>query len=666
MAGSVDLSDPVPDAGANPIVGTTVGNYDVLDEIGRGGMGVVYLARQRGLDRHVALKALLGAAGLAAPAGEALAKESRLAGSLSHHNIVTVFEYLEEAGTPYIAMEYVPRGSLRPWVGSMSFAQLAGVLEGLLAGLAAVEPSGIVHRDLKPENVMVTADGHVKIADFGIAKATQRAGSTTITSTQTGVTVGTPAYMAPEQALGEAVGPWTDLYSVGIMAYEHLVGHVPFRDATTAMAMLMCHVRDPVVAPVDVDARIDAALSGWVMRLLAKDPPQRTRSAARAWEELEDIVIGRLGPMWRRESRLSEQPRTRIVPRRRHRTPFLSQRVTVEAKATEDPVFVTTSLHPGRTLEQLASRRGDHGAARSAHRTTATAARAAAVALLAVLGGFGVARAAGSGGGRLANRVSAGGVAVSLPAGWSRASGTATVPGYSFKLPISARSARPASTIVLGFTTAPSAALLPSALIPAGHATPSREVVTLGGRSFFRYLTPVASTESAAIYTQPTTSGVLVGVCRFPTGAQSSAALGCERALSTVDTSAARPLALEQSSDYIASLTATVDEYSHARDSAATELSDAPSSAAQTSAALRLSALNARTAGQLRSLHPGPSEAAYNATLVGALSGMAGGYAKMAAAAHAQQVGRFEQGAGVVRTAWDSMRETLTRLASSG
>ena len=100
-------------------------------------------------------------------------RESRLAGSLVHPNVITVFDYFEHAGTPYIAMEYVERGSLRPHVGRMTLAQIGGVLEGLLAGLAAAEQRGIVHRDLKPENLMVTADGGVKIADFGIAKATQ-------------------------------------------------------------------------------------------------------------------------------------------------------------------------------------------------------------------------------------------------------------------------------------------------------------------------------------------------------------------------------------------------------------------------------------------------------------------------------------------------------------
>ena len=109
---------------------------------------------------------------------ERFLREARLAGSLSHPNIVTVHDYFEQDGIPYIAMEYVPGGSLRPYVGRLTLAQIAGVLEGVLAGLAHAEQAGIVHRDLKPENIMVTADGRVKIADFGIAKATQRAGMT--------------------------------------------------------------------------------------------------------------------------------------------------------------------------------------------------------------------------------------------------------------------------------------------------------------------------------------------------------------------------------------------------------------------------------------------------------------------------------------------------------
>ena len=133
-----------------------VGRYELLKEIGRGGMATVYLARQTDLDRFVALKELASLHSADEAFAERFLRESRMAGSLSHPNIVTVHDYFEEDGTPYISMEYLERGSLRPLVGKLSFAQVCGVLEGLLAGLQHASSRGIVHRDMKPENVMVT------------------------------------------------------------------------------------------------------------------------------------------------------------------------------------------------------------------------------------------------------------------------------------------------------------------------------------------------------------------------------------------------------------------------------------------------------------------------------------------------------------------------------
>ena len=231
-----------------PDVMKTVGRYEILREVGRGGMAMVYLARQTDLDRFVALKEL-GAFHASDPSfAQRFLRESRVAGSLSHPNIVTVHDYFEHDGTPYIAMEYVERGSLRPYVGRMNLAQIGGVLEGLLAGLTNAESHGIVHRDLKPENLMVTADGRVKIADFGIAKATTKM-QTGAFLTATGTTVGTPTYMAPEQAMAQDIGPWTDLYSVGCMAFELFTGNVPFHDSDAPMAILLRHVNEPI-APV--------------------------------------------------------------------------------------------------------------------------------------------------------------------------------------------------------------------------------------------------------------------------------------------------------------------------------------------------------------------------------------------------------------------------------
>ena len=286
--------------------GRIVGHYEIRGEIGRGGAAVVYLARQVDLDRLIALKELNVSNSAPPDFARRFLRESRLAGSLSHPNIVTVYEYFEHDGVPYIVMEYLRRGSLRPYVRSLDTLKLAGVLEGVLAGLTCAESSGIVHRDLKPENVMVTADGRVKLADFGVAKATQEIQAERFV-TATGMTVGTPSYMAPEQALGNEVGPWTDLYSVGIMTWEQLVGHVPFSETTSPTAVLLRHVNEQIPSPISVRPDVDPALSGWVQTLTANDPRERTQTAAEAWDALEQIIVAQLGPLWRRESRLPER-----------------------------------------------------------------------------------------------------------------------------------------------------------------------------------------------------------------------------------------------------------------------------------------------------------------------------------------------------------------------
>jgi serine/threonine protein kinase len=182
-----------------------VGRYVIERELGSGGTAIVYLARQLDLDRLVALKEL-GAVRKDPAFVRRFLRESRLAASLAHPNIVTVHDYFEQGGTPYIAMEYVAGGSLRPHIGRLSLAQIGGVLAGVLAGLAHAERRGIVHRDLKPENLLVTEDGQVKITDFGIAKAISAA-QTAGGLTAAGTTLGTPNYMAPEQAMGQEVGP---------------------------------------------------------------------------------------------------------------------------------------------------------------------------------------------------------------------------------------------------------------------------------------------------------------------------------------------------------------------------------------------------------------------------------------------------------------------------
>jgi len=274
-----------------------IGSYEVLRLIARGGMATVYEGRQPALDRTVALKRLdLRSTDPATV--ERFIAESRIAAAFDHPNIVTVFDFFEHGGVPYIAMEYLPRGSLRRWVGHLTREQVAGVLEGVLAALAHAETYGVAHRDVKPENVLVTRRGGVKLADFGIAKAYTRA---TSGFTGSGVAMGTPAYMAPEQAQGRPVGAFTDLYAVGVMAYELISGSPPFA-GSEPMATLYRQVNEPPPPLEGCDPRI----AGWVAHMLEKDPALRPRGAAEAWDALEEIVVDLHGPYWRRHAALED------------------------------------------------------------------------------------------------------------------------------------------------------------------------------------------------------------------------------------------------------------------------------------------------------------------------------------------------------------------------
>src|SRR5215218_2089960 len=265
--------------------------YDVVRPLGSGGMGEVFLARDRVLGRDVALKVLRTQYAGDSEFAERFKREARSAASLSHPNIVQVYDRGEtEDGSSYIAMEYVPGGTLKERIskdGPLGAAEAATLGAKVAEALGAAHDRGMVHRDIKPQNVLLTDKGDAKVADFGIARAASSA-----TISRTGSVMGTAGYMSPEQALGKPATSKSDLYSLGVVLYEALTGGLPYT-ADNPIAVSMKHVNQPVRSPREIDPTIPEGMNALVTRLMAKNPEDRYASADDLADDLWKISRGR-------------------------------------------------------------------------------------------------------------------------------------------------------------------------------------------------------------------------------------------------------------------------------------------------------------------------------------------------------------------------------------
>ncbi|WP_333763920.1 Stk1 family PASTA domain-containing Ser/Thr kinase [Streptomyces sp. IBSBF 2390] len=262
------------------------GRYQLRDLLGEGGMASVHLAYDAVLDRQVAIKTLHSELGREQAFRERFRREAQAVAKLTHTNIVSVFDTGEDdlAGmaTPYIVMEYVegrPLGSvldedIRQY-GAMPADKALKITADVLAALEISHEMGLVHRDIKPGNVMMTKRAVVKVMDFGIARAMQ---SGVTSMTQTGMVVGTPQYLSPEQALGRGVDARSDLYSVGIMLFQLVTGRLPF-DADSPLAIAYAHVQEEPVAPSSINRALPPAVDALVARALKKNPNERFPTA---------------------------------------------------------------------------------------------------------------------------------------------------------------------------------------------------------------------------------------------------------------------------------------------------------------------------------------------------------------------------------------------------
>ncbi len=273
------------------MIGTRLGPYELVEEIGKGGMATVYRAYQPSMDRPVAVKVIQRTVADDATGLERFQREARLIAKLEHPHLLPVYDYNSAHDPPYIVMRFIKGGTLkdRLTTGPLPFHVIVSLTRQIATALDYAHRQGIIHRDLKPSNIMLDEEGNAFLTDFGIARL-MVASSGGAGLTQTGLSMGTPGYMAPEQGMGQSnVGPAADLYSLAVMLFEMLTGGRPF-EAETPMAVVLKHIQEPPPKASSRNAQVPVEVDGVLLRALAKKPEERFATAAELAQALSSAL----------------------------------------------------------------------------------------------------------------------------------------------------------------------------------------------------------------------------------------------------------------------------------------------------------------------------------------------------------------------------------------
>jgi serine/threonine protein kinase len=654
--------------------GANIAGYRIEGVLGRGGMAVVYEARQLSLQRAVALKILDAGPSADAAMRERFRREGLTQAHIDHPNIVSIYEAGEHDGRSYLAMQLIRGTTLRERMGDGPLdPDLAlRLLTPVATALDHAHERGLVHRDIKPQNILIGPGDHVYLADFGLTKGVRAA-----TVTREGSWVGTPNYMAPEQIRGEPAARETDVYALAAVLLECLTGTVPF-DMDSETAVLYAHLEAPRPRVTDRRSDLPAAIDDVIVRGLARDAGERQGTAGELLREAREALDS-----WAASPPSTAAPAPTAKPVPPPADTVLSAEPPV-AETVASPAGGPTRLTPAEkggatvlsppgsgpdaTVLTPPERRADatvlSPSAPRARRGGAVLAVAAVVAVAVAAGAFLLGRSGGEEAPATvrASSLEAGGAQVAVPAGWSRSDDA--IPGSDVQLEDAAGLAGPEGQGALVGRADGEGRELPEAVAsqlekPAGGP----ELVELGDAVGLRFADLALKGVEAPVeaYTLPTADGVVTILCSRSSGATT----GCDRIAGSVSLTSGEPVSPEADDAYAKDVDAVMSRLNRQRRSGVRELRAARTSSGQASRARTLATSYRQARSALDDISDPPSPERHRA-IVSAVRAAETAYGSLASAARRESRGSYASARTAVRRADARIGSAVRRLAALG